>query len=290
MKNLYDLLGARPDDDAENIRKAYRKAAKASHPDLHGGDQGAAARFRQIVTAFNTLRDAKQRAAYDRVLFRRKPLRAKLKQTIVELKHHIFQGAVVAAALTIVLASGYTLFVRISETPVDEAAGTTGDDPARTVAARVAQRDATERDKLDRVAGPLMPILPLAVAPAANDPAVLEMTTHEPVPRQAEQTIHVAARDDHSEIAIDQPSATAGGDPGKSQGIHLFDRHEADPNGENAGDVKAPEIKAPARPLVKRQVATLRPFKQALLKDRNASACTGSQTCGGVPPLFGVGF
>jgi hypothetical protein len=32
------------------------------------------------------------------------------------------------------------------------------------------------------------------------------------------------------------------------------------------------------------------PFKQALLKDRNASACTGSQTCGGVPPLFGVGF
>jgi curved DNA-binding protein CbpA len=34
MKNLYDLLGARPDDDAETLRKAYRKAAKASHPDL----------------------------------------------------------------------------------------------------------------------------------------------------------------------------------------------------------------------------------------------------------------
>jgi DnaJ domain len=49
MKNFYDLLGARPDDDAETLRKAYRKAAKASHPDHHGGDQDAAAQFRQIL-------------------------------------------------------------------------------------------------------------------------------------------------------------------------------------------------------------------------------------------------
>jgi curved DNA-binding protein CbpA len=331
MKNLYDLLGVRPDDDAENLRKAYRKAAKASHPDLHGGDPDSAARFRQIVEAFNILRDAEQRAAYNRVLeFQRKPFRAKLKRTISELKHHILHDAVVAVVLSIVLAGGYTLFVRISETPVDEAAGTTGDEPEGTVAAQAAQRDGAERDKLDRMAGPLMPIAPRAVASAANDPGALEMTKDEPVPRQAQQTIDVAERNDHPGVAIDQPSATAGaGDLGKSQGIRPFDRHEAqsadvefsargrhdfapdrsssggtlfddkrgsqlsDPGGENTGDVKVPEIKAPARPLmrVKRRIASRTPLKQALLQDRNASTCTGSQSCAGdVPPLFGVGF
>ena len=51
MKTLYDLLGARADDDAEGLRNAFRKAAKANHPDLHAGDPDAPIRFRQIVEA-----------------------------------------------------------------------------------------------------------------------------------------------------------------------------------------------------------------------------------------------
>ena len=35
MKTLYDLLGALPKDDAEELRTAFRKAAKGAHPDLH---------------------------------------------------------------------------------------------------------------------------------------------------------------------------------------------------------------------------------------------------------------
>jgi curved DNA-binding protein CbpA len=326
MKNLYDLLGARPDDDAETLRKAYRKAAKASHPDHHGGNQDAAARFRQIVEAYNFLRDAEQRAAYNRFLeFQRKPLRAKLKRVISELKHHILHDAVAAVVLTIVLAGGYTLFVRISETPVDEASGTTGDEPEGTVAVQAAQRNGAESDNLDRVAAPLMPIVPRAVASVANDPGALETTKDEPVPRQAGQTIDVARHDDHLGVAIEQPSATAGADdPEKSQSVHPFDRHEAlsvdvefsvprrhdfapnasssgggklgnkssEPGGGNTGGLKVPKIKIPARllPTVKRRVASRPPFKQALLQDRNTSACTGSQSCSGrVPPLFGVG-
>jgi len=326
MKNLYDLLGARPDDDAETLRKAYRRAAKASHPDHHGDDQDAAARFRQIVEAYNFLRDAEQRAAYNRFLeFQRKPLRTKLKRGISELKHHILHDAVAAVVLTIVLAGGYTLFVRISETPVDEATGTTGDEPKGTLAVRAAQRNGAERDNLDRVAVPLMPIVPHAVASAANDRNALERTKDEPVPRQAEQTIDVARHDDHSGVAIDQPTATAGeSDPGKSQRVHPLDRHEArsadvefavlgshdfGPNasssggdklgnkssesgGRNTHDLRVPKIKTSARPLpaVKRQAASRLPFKQALLQDRDTSACAGSQSCsGGVPPLFGVG-
>src|SRR5215470_17483714 len=228
MKNLYDLLGARPDDVAETLRKAYRRAAKANHPDHHSDDQDAAAQFRQIVEAYNFLRDAEQRATYNRFLaFQRKPLRAKLKRAISELKHHIIYDAVAAVVLTIVVAGGYTLFVRISEPPVDEATGTTGE-PEGTLAVRAAQRNGAERDNLDRVAVPLMPMVPHAVALAANDPDALEMTKDEPVPRQARQTIDVARHDDHAGVAIDQPGVTAGeGDPGKSQRVHPFDRHEA---------------------------------------------------------------
>jgi DnaJ-class molecular chaperone len=51
MQNLCDLLGVRPDDNAETIKKAFREAAKASHPDHHGDDPQAAVRFRQSAPA-----------------------------------------------------------------------------------------------------------------------------------------------------------------------------------------------------------------------------------------------
>jgi curved DNA-binding protein CbpA len=38
MYTLYDLLGARPQDDAKTLKKAFRKAAKATHPDVNPGD------------------------------------------------------------------------------------------------------------------------------------------------------------------------------------------------------------------------------------------------------------
>jgi hypothetical protein len=430
MKNFYDLLGARPDDDAETLRKAYRKAAKASHPDHHGGDQDAAAQFRQILETYNILRDAERRAAYNRFLeFQRKPLRAKLKRAISELKHHILYDAVAAVAFTIAVAGGYTLFVGISQTAIHESVGTTRDGPKGFVAV---QPGHAERDNLDRVTAPPIPIFPRAAASAANDPDALEMKKDEPVPRQAARTIDVARHDEHSGVAIDQPSAAVGeGDPGKTQRVHPFDRHEAlsadvefsvpgrrdfgpnaslsggdklgnksseprggstgdlasaandpdalemtrdepvprqagqtidvarhddhsavaidqpgatagdgyhgksqrvrpldrhealsvdvdfsvpgrhdfapnasssdgvklgnkssEPGGRNTGGLKVPKIKTSARPLpaVKRQAASSPPFKQALLQERNASACAGSQSCsGGVPPLFGVG-
>ena len=46
MKTLYDILGALPDDDAESIRAAFRKAAKANHPDNNPGDPDAPLRFK----------------------------------------------------------------------------------------------------------------------------------------------------------------------------------------------------------------------------------------------------
>ena len=68
MKTLYDLLGARTDDDAETLKKAFREAVKATHPDLHTDDPDALSRFRLIVAANHILRDAGRRVAYDRLL------------------------------------------------------------------------------------------------------------------------------------------------------------------------------------------------------------------------------
>src|SRR5262249_48038454 len=68
MGTLYDLLGALPNDDAEGLRVAFRRAAKATHPDTNPDNPDAALRFRQLVRAHNILNDAEQRATYDQLL------------------------------------------------------------------------------------------------------------------------------------------------------------------------------------------------------------------------------
>jgi hypothetical protein len=83
-KTLYDRLGVRPDDDAETLQSAFRDAAKAHHPDLNPGDPDAPRRFRQMVTAYEILRDVEQRDTYDWLLaLERARRRAKLRRTIV---------------------------------------------------------------------------------------------------------------------------------------------------------------------------------------------------------------
>lgn len=68
MKTLYDLIGARRNDDAESLKKAYRNAVKATHPDHHADDPEAARRLMQITAAYDVLGDAGQRLAYDQSL------------------------------------------------------------------------------------------------------------------------------------------------------------------------------------------------------------------------------
>jgi tetratricopeptide (TPR) repeat protein len=68
VPTLYELLGALPEDDADSLRAAFRKAAKASHPDNNPGDPDAPQKFRQIVRAHSILKDEQQRAAYDSLL------------------------------------------------------------------------------------------------------------------------------------------------------------------------------------------------------------------------------
>src|SRR5690349_16969389 len=62
----YAVLGVTDDASSEEIRAAYRRAARACHPDLHPGDATAAARFVSVQRAYEVLVDPVRRAAYRR--------------------------------------------------------------------------------------------------------------------------------------------------------------------------------------------------------------------------------
>lgn len=70
-ESLYALFEASPDATAEELRKAYRKAALRWHPDKQADSdaaQRAAAenRWEQVAAAWAVLSDEDLRAAYDR--------------------------------------------------------------------------------------------------------------------------------------------------------------------------------------------------------------------------------
>ena len=54
---------------AEEIRKAFRKAARRYHPDVNPGDKRAEEKFKEISEANDVLSDEKKRKVYDQVGF-----------------------------------------------------------------------------------------------------------------------------------------------------------------------------------------------------------------------------
>jgi tetratricopeptide (TPR) repeat protein len=120
MGTLYDLLGALPDDDAEALRVAFRRAAKATHPDINPDNPDAALRFRQLVRAHNILSDAEQRATYDQLLaIATRPPAPPAPPPRVAVYEKIHRGATNTMAATFIAAAligGYTVFSHISKT------------------------------------------------------------------------------------------------------------------------------------------------------------------------------
>src|ERR1700759_253724 len=66
--DLYRLLGVTPSAPREDIAQAWRRRARAEHPDSRPGDAAAPARFRALAGAWHVLGDPDRRAAYDRAL------------------------------------------------------------------------------------------------------------------------------------------------------------------------------------------------------------------------------
>ncbi len=163
MFTLYDLLDADPNADKERLKEAFRKAAKASHPDVCPDDSDAPWRFRQIVRAHEILSDDELRAAYDHVVaFERRMQEVAPPPILHSILAKIVSGVVTAAVVATALFGGYALSAYLAEAPV--------------AVASTSQGQTTGRGQSDLTIGPVLAALREVTAEAAVPPGPNEMT------------------------------------------------------------------------------------------------------------------
>ena len=186
MGTLYDLLGALPSDDAEELRTAFRKAAKATHPDINPDNPDAALRFRELVRAYDILTDTEQRSTYDHLLaIALQPSAGTTAVRKYEVIGKVASNTMAATIISAVLVGGYVLFGLFSKSPgaAEITIGrTTGE--AQVVAALHPDVTASDEPRAQREGEPstVGPVLIPAVAPAAKEANATSIGRFEPVP------------------------------------------------------------------------------------------------------------
>jgi hypothetical protein len=185
MGTLYDLLGALPSDDAEELRTAFRKAAKTTHPDINPDDPEAALRFRELVRAYDILTDAEQRTTYDQLLAIAVQRPASKSTRVYETVRKVASNTMVATIISGVLVGGYTLFGQPSKPPsaaeimTERAAGGSDEIPAATPAA---QPEATAQNEPRVQREGANEVTAAAVTTTVNERRALPATGIDPTP------------------------------------------------------------------------------------------------------------
>jgi hypothetical protein len=193
MGTLYDLLGALPSDDAEGLRTAFRKAAKATHPDMNPDNPDAALRFRELVRAYDILTDVEQRATYDQLLAIALQPPAMPATRTYETMRKVASNTMAATVISAVLVGGYTLFGLFSKPPgaAEMVADRTGG--AQQLAALQAEAPAQDEPRVqpegEVASGGAVAMA--AASPSAKEAVAAPIGRFEPVPAFATYNLGV---------------------------------------------------------------------------------------------------
>src|SRR6478735_8952388 len=68
-RDYYEVLGVQRSASDADLKAAYRKLAMQHHPDRNPGDKDCEHRFKELNEAYDILKDADKRAAYERFGF-----------------------------------------------------------------------------------------------------------------------------------------------------------------------------------------------------------------------------
>jgi hypothetical protein len=170
METLYDLLGALPRDEADDLRTAFRRAVKGAHPDLRPGDPDAALKFRQIVRANEILGDPEQRAAYDYLLTLAQLEKSRTLVHPIATKIHKLASTMMAlASASIVAVGGYLVFMHVSMALVAPSAPTAS-----------AYKSEDNTDLTSRVSASIAAVSRVAPSPVESESEPATMTTTSP--------------------------------------------------------------------------------------------------------------
>ena len=100
------------------LRTAFRKAAKATHPDINPDHPDAALRFRELVRAYDILTDTEQRETYDQLLaIALQPQPATKAVRTYEVIGNVASNTMAATVISAVLVGSYVLFGMFSKPP-----------------------------------------------------------------------------------------------------------------------------------------------------------------------------
>ena len=168
------------------MRTAFRKAAKATHPDINPENPDAALRFRELVRAYDILTDAEQRATYDELLaIALQPPSATKAVHTYEVIGKVASNTMAATVISAVLVGGYVVFGMFSKPPgAAEIASDRIVGEAQVVAALHPDVTASDEPRVQREgdASTVGAVATSTVAPAAKEANAASIGRFEPVP------------------------------------------------------------------------------------------------------------